>query len=101
MPEISSLIKSQILSRSRLGNAIFAATKSLVVSVFKTLYALWLEVTGLLFAVLTIMGAADLVRHYRIDHLADHKRLMIVSLFILTCGWFTVLSYMRAKKTRK
>jgi hypothetical protein len=100
MPEISTA-KPQIQSRSRLGRALLVAGKTLVISVFKTLYALWLEVTGLVFAVLTVMGANDLVRHYRIDHLADRKRLLTVSLFILVCAWFTVLSYVRAQKTRK
>lgn len=100
MPEIST-VKRPIQSRSRLGHALFVAGKSLVISVLKTLYALWLEVTGLIFALLTVMGASDLVRHYRADHFADQKRLLTVSVFTLACGWFTVLSYVRARKTRK
>ena len=100
MPDISSA-KPQIQSRTRLGHALLVAGKSLVVSVFKTLYALWLEVTGLIFAFLTIMGANDLIRHYRADQLADHKRSITVLAFTLVCGWFTILSYVRARKARK
>ncbi len=100
MPEIST-VKPSIQSRSRLGHALLVAGKGLIISVLKTMYALWLEVTGVIFAFLTVAGVSDLVRHYRADHLADHRRLATVSGFILVCGWFTVLSYVRAKKTRK
>ena len=100
MPELST-IKRPIQSRGRLGHAIFVAGKTLIISVLKTLYALWLEVTGLIFAFLAMMGANDLIRHYRADHLADHKRTVTVFAFTLVCGWFTVLSYVRARKARK
>lgn len=100
MPEIST-VKPRIQSRARLGHAILVAGKTLIISVLKTLYALWLEVTGLIFAFLAIMGANDLIRHYHADHLADHKRLVTVLAFTLVCGWFTVLSYVRARKARK
>jgi len=100
MPEIST-VKPHIQSRARLGRAIFVAGKTLIISILKTLYALWLEVTGLIFAFLAMMGANDLIRHYRADHLADHKRTVTVLAFTLVCGWFTILSYVRARKARK
>jgi hypothetical protein len=100
MPEIST-VKPRIQSRARLGRAIFVAGKTLIISILKTLYALWLEVTGLMFAFLAVMGTNDLIRHYRADHLADHKRTVAVLAFTLVCGWFTVLSYVRARKARK
>src|SRR5215472_8768922 len=49
MPEIST-VKPHIQSRARLGRALFVAGKTLIISILKTLYALWLEVTGLIFA---------------------------------------------------
>jgi hypothetical protein len=101
MPEISTAKPSSIQSRSRIGRALLAAAKTLLISFLRTIYALWLEVTGLIFAFLVILGASDLIRHYRADHHIDSKRLVSVSGFILVCAWFTVISYVRAKKTRK
>ena len=101
MPEISTAKPSSIQSRSRIGRALLAAAKTLLISFLRTIYALWLEVTGLIFAFLVILGASDLIRHYRADHHIDSKRLLSVSGFILVCAWFTVISYVRAKKTRK
>lgn len=89
------------LSRNRTLHALLVAGKGFAISVAKTLYALWLEVTGLMFAVLAVGGASSLVRQYRSDHLADHGRAFTVCAFTLVCGYFTVVSFVRAKRTRK
>jgi hypothetical protein len=96
-----TVTKRPIQSRSRVANALLAAAKGFIISAAKTFYALWLEVTGLLFAVFTVAGASDLIRHYRADHLADHKRLLVVAGSTLVCAWFTVLSFVKARRTRK
>ena len=93
--------KRLLQSRNRTLNAILVAGKGLVISIAKTVYALWLEVTGLLFAVLAVAGASALIRQYRMDHLADHRRVFAVSAFTLVCGYFTVVSFVRAKRTRR
>lgn len=93
--------KGPIQSRNRTLNAILVAGKALAISVAKTLYALWLEVTGLVFAVLTVTGASALLRQYQRDHLADHRRAFAVCAFTLVCGYFTVVSFVRARRTRK
>ena len=100
MPEIIAT-KRPVPVRNRTLNALLTAGKGFVISIAKTVYALWLEVTGLLFAALTVSGGAAIVRQYRLDHLADHRRLIGVSIFTLVCGWFTVVSFVRAKRTRK
>jgi hypothetical protein len=100
MPELTAT-KRPIQSRNRTLNAILVAGKGLVISFAKTLYALWLEVTGLMFAVLAVGGASDLFRQYRMDHLANHRRVFAVSAFTLVCAYFTVVSFVRAKRTRK
>src|SRR5260370_28787990 len=53
MPEIST-VKTPIQSRSRLGHALFVAGKSLIIFVLKTMVALWLEGTSLIFCFLTV-----------------------------------------------
>jgi hypothetical protein len=96
-----TVTKRPIQSGSRVANALLVAAKGFLISAAKTFYALWLEVTGLLFAVLTVAGASALVRQYRSDHLADHRRFLTVAGFTLVCAWFTVLSFLKARRTRK
>ncbi len=101
MAEITT-VKRAIQSRgSNLPHALFVAGKGLVISVAKTIYALWLETTGLIFGFFTALGASALVRQYRTDHLADHTRFLTVTAFTLACAWFTVLSFVKARRTRK
>ena len=101
MGEIST-VKRAIQSRGAgIPRALFVAGKGFVISVAKTFYALWLETTGLIFGFFTVLGGSALVRQYRADHLADHIRFITVTGFTLACGWFTVLSFVRARRTRK
>jgi hypothetical protein len=93
--------KRTLLGRNRTLNAILVAGKGFVISAAKTLYALWLETTGLIFAVLAITGVSALLRQYRADHLADHRRVFAVCAFTLVCAYFTVVSFIRAKRTRR
>lgn len=87
-------------TRGRVAHALLVAGKGFLISVLKTLYSLWLEVTGLIFAMLTVAGGSALVRQFRTDHLADHTRFLAVSGFTLACGWFTVFSFVKARRTR-
>jgi hypothetical protein len=87
--------------QNRVAKALLVATKGFIITVAKTFYALWLEVTGLVFGVLTVAGASALVKQFRTDHLADHQRLATVSFFTLVCLWFTVVSFVRARRTRR
>jgi hypothetical protein len=100
MPDFSA-IKGPIQIRNRLANAVLVAAKGFVITAAKTFYALWLEATGLIFAVLTVSGGSALFRQYRADHLADHRRFLTVAAFSLACGWFTVLSFVKARRTRR
>ena len=101
MPEITTVKRGIQSRRANLPHALFVAGKTLVISFAKTAYALWLEITGLLFAFLTISGGSALVRQYRADHLADHTRFVTVTAFTLVCGWFTVFSFVKANRPRK
>jgi hypothetical protein len=100
MAEITTA-KGPFQSRNRVANALLVAAKGFVITAARTFYALWLEVTGLMFAVLTVGGASALVRQYRADHLADYRRFLTVTAFTLVCGWFTVFSFVKARRTRK
>jgi hypothetical protein len=100
MPEFSAA-KGPIQSRNRVASALLVAAKGFVITAAKTFYALWLETTGLMYAVLTVGGASALVWQYKKDHLADHRRFVIVTAFTLVCGWFTVFSFVKARRTRR
>jgi len=90
-----------VIKKDRLLRAIFAGGKSFLVSLARTFYALWLEVTGLMFAVFAVMGGSRLLKQYRADHFADRHRMWTVAAFTLVCAWFTLASFTRAKRTRK
>lgn len=87
--------------KGRLMGAILAGGKTIVVSFLRTMYVLWLQVTGLIFVVFAVMGASALAMQYKKDHFADRHRLYITILFIGVCAWFGLVSFFRAKKKGK
>ena len=103
MPEISTIKNSlqTIVKKDRVLNAVFAGGKSFILSVSRTFYAFWLQTTGLLYLFFTGAGAVYLFRRYRADHFADLKPFLIVSTFTLVCGYFTLLSFLKAARTTK
>jgi uncharacterized membrane protein len=103
MPEISNVKNAlqTVVKKDRLLNAVFAGSKSLVVSLGRTAYAFWLQTTGLIFLFFTLGGGYSLFRQYRRDHFADHQRLWIESAFTLVCGYFTLVSFLKARRTAK
>lgn len=102
MPQLSNVKNAMqtVVRKDRLLNAVFAGGKALVVSLARTAYTLWLEMTGLIFAVFTVMGSSGLWKQYRADHFADRHRFYTVLAFTLVCGWFTLMSFRRARKTQ-
>jgi len=100
MPEISQVKNAlqTVVKKDRFLNALFAGSKSLVVSVGRTFYAFWLQATGLIFILFTVLGAADLLRHYH-KHDLDQKRLLIVGTLTVVCGYFTLHSFIKARRT--
>jgi hypothetical protein len=103
MPEISNVKNAlqTVVKKDRFLNAVFAGGKSLVVSLSRTAYAFWLQTTGLIYLFFTLAGVVSLFLEYRRHGLTDHKRLLIESAFTLVCGYFTVLSFLKARRTVK
>jgi hypothetical protein len=103
MPEISTVKNTlqTVVKKDRFLNAVFAGGKSLVVSLSRTLYVFWLQTTGLFFLAFTAGGTFSLMRQYSRDHFADHKRFLIESAFTLVCGYFTLHSFLKARRTAK
>src|SRR5262245_53328407 len=90
-----------IAKKDRFLKALFAGGKSLVVAVGRTMYAFWLQATGLIFLIFTVGGVASLLRQYRLDRFADRKRLLIETAFTLVCAFFTLHSFLKARRTVK
>ena len=103
MPQLSTVknVLQSTAGKDRLLKAIFAGGKTIMVSFARTLYALWLQVTGLIFVMFTVMSGSALVKQYRADHFADRKRLWFTAVFLMVSLWFTLVSFRRASKTMK
>jgi len=96
-----SAIKS-LKGQNRLSYALFCGFKAMVWSFGRTFYVLWLEMTGFIFAVFTVVSASAFVRQYQIHGWATDKRRFWATVgFTAVSGWFTVTSFVRARKTRK
>jgi hypothetical protein len=99
------ILKGQVvraLKSSRVGTAIFSGLRTLVGSFLRTFYVLWLEVTGFMFAVFTAGGIFALFKQYRAGTMGtDHRRLWMTLAFVVICGWFTLVSFLRSKRIKK
>lgn len=84
--------------RNRLGYAILSGVKSVVSSFARTLYVLWLQTTGLMFAAFTVMGSSAMVRLGRVHAWkADPRRFWTTLGFTAVCFGFTIMSFVKAK----
>ena len=103
MAQISAVKNAvqSVVKKDRLLNAVFAGGKSFFTSVSRTFYAFWLQTTGLMFALFTVLGASSLVRQYHKDHFADHQRATIEAIFTVVCFYFTMHSFIKASRTLK
>ena len=100
MANISLLKNSaKVLTSSRLGSAFFSGAKSLVTSLARTLYSLWLEFVGLMAAFFTFRAGADVVKIYRNYGMSgDPKRLWVTVAVTLFCAWFSVACFLKARR---
>jgi hypothetical protein len=90
--------KPQLQKKDRLWGAIFAGGKTMLVSFAKTGYALWLEITGLLCALIAVRYGSALLQEYRINHFADRHRSLTFTVFTVVFTWFTILSFVKARR---
>lgn len=93
--------KTSLKKKDRLLGAIFAGGKTMLISLARTGYALWLEVTGLLCALIAVRYGSALVHEYRVNHAAIGHRFWTFAVFTVVFGWFTVLSFMKARRMKR
>ncbi len=101
MPNITQVARA-LTVRNRLVCAVFSGAKTMVVSFLRVLYVLWLQVTGVIFAVLTFSAATALIKQYHMGTMAtDRQRFWVTLVAGVVCGWFTLVSFVRASRTRR
>jgi len=106
MPEVSTSRPAARLPaqrpKSRIGGALFKGTKTVVFAFARILYVLWLQVTGVVFAAFTLMGASAFVGLYRKQAwTGDPRRFWVTVGFTIVCGALTIWSFGRASRTEK
>jgi hypothetical protein len=98
---VLNILSNQVkaLARNRISYALFSGARAVVVSFARTFYVLWLQTTGLMFGVFTLMGASAMVKlqhaHARTN---DPHRYWITLSFTVVCFGFTVMSFWKAKR---
>jgi hypothetical protein len=100
MSQVSTVLKN-VQKKDKLLGAIFAGGKTIVISFGRTLYALWLQVTGLFFILFSLLAAKMLWKQYQVNHFADRVRFWEAVVFLCISLWFTLVSFRRASRTLK
>jgi|SRR5271165_1145997 len=88
---------------NRWARAFYRGGSSFLGSVGHVLHALWLEVTGFLFLVLSVIGAGATVREYHryLGGIATRNRVVLAAVFTLLFLYFGVESFLRARRKSK
>jgi cell division protein FtsW (lipid II flippase) len=100
MSPVSSVIKN-VQKKDKLLGAILASTKTVAISFGRTFYALWLQVTGLIFVGFVIKCSADLFRQYTTNHFANRRPFWWTITWLTIFLWFTLVSFRKASRTLK
>lgn len=80
--------------------AVYNAGRVTLGNVTRVLHVLWLEVTGLFFLVLALVGAAAAIREYhrRLASGGSSGKVAVAAIFALMFGYFGVSSFWRSRK---
>ncbi len=89
------------VKKDRFLGALFAGGKTIVVSFAKTGYALWLQATGLICAIFAVRYGSALFHEYQANHFSDRHRFWTFAIFTVVFTWFTVLSFVKARRMMK
>jgi len=85
---------------NRLVRALYHGSAVTLRSVTRVLHVLWLEVTGLLFMTLALVGAGAAIREYHRHSLGQGStgKMLLAGAFALLFGYFGVNSFWRSRK---
>jgi hypothetical protein len=93
-------IAGQQAGRSRTFKAIMSATRATARSFGRVLHELWLEVTGVLFLVMSLSLGGAAVKEYEKYHAGQvgPGRAAAAGFFALTFAWFGLSSFWRVRR---
>jgi hypothetical protein len=93
-------IAQQQAGRNRTLSAVMAGARTTLRSFGCALHQLWLEVTGVVFLLMAVFGAADLAREYMKYHAgnAPASRVVVAISFTLAFAWFGLSSFWRVRR---
>src|SRR6185437_15841736 len=96
---IAARVAGQQVKRTRTYGALLSGARATLSHFGHIVRQLWLEVTGFVFLVFAIVGAAALFKEYPAYHSghAPASRVAAAAGFTLMFGWFGVTSFMRAR----
>jgi hypothetical protein len=82
--------------------AVYKAGSTTLRSIGHVLHALWLEVTGLLFVFLAVVGGGAAIRQYHRYQIGSSGvgKVMLASAFALIFAYFGVSSFWRSRKKK-
>jgi hypothetical protein len=89
--------------QNRWARAFYRGGSSFLESAGGAAHALWLEVTGFLFLVLSVVGAGATVREYHeyVAGAVSRNRVALAALFTLLFLYFGIESFVRARRKGK
>jgi hypothetical protein len=93
-------VAGQQAGRSRTFKAIMSATRATARSFASVLHQLWLEVTGVLFLVMSLSLGSAAVKEYEKYHAGriGPGRAAAAAFFALTFAWFGLSSFWRVRR---
>jgi len=110
MANVSTARKASIVARvaaeqvrhNRVLRAVISACRITAGNLSGILHQLWLEVTGLVFLALAVVGAGAFAREYMKHHAGNgsFSRAALAICFTLLFGWFGVSSFWRVRNKK-
>jgi len=111
MASISTARKISILAniaarhagQTRIYGAVKNAMRTTASRLGGVAHQLWLEVTGFVFLVISVIGASAWVREYHKYQAgqASSSRIVLASVFTLVFAWFGISSFWRVRKKQR
>lgn len=86
--------------KNRWVRAFYNAGHTTASNVGKVVHVLWLEVAGLMFLLLALVGAAAAVREYRHGSSSASGKMLLAASFAVIFAYFGASSFWRARRRR-
>jgi drug/metabolite transporter (DMT)-like permease len=86
--------------KNRVVRAFYNAGRVTAGNVGRVAHVLWLEVTGLLFLLLALVGAAAAIREYRHGNGSSSGKMLLAAFFAVIFTYFAASSFWKAQRKK-